>query len=202
MASISKVKSSSSVVPSPGQSLCVIVGLACLAGFLVDVAILSLPLNVFSLQWRINVLQQVGDRSIILLFGFSLLIYGFLDIYRLRKNIALLCLSLGVMFSLSGVLIIRDSLKFKDMTLANITNQQAQVQTQIENAQANPSELAPELTLETLQQASQLLDERAETIKQNAKASVIKVGVSGVGNLIIVGISLIGVGRLGSRINS
>lgn len=200
MTSISARKSVSQSIYSPGQSLSLIVGLACLAGFLVDMLILAVPLNPMDLSWRINFLQQMSDRSIILLFGLSLVIYGLLDNRKLRKKIAFLCLLLGTAFTLSGVLIVRDSLKLQDLALTNITNQEIQVRTQIENAQTDPANLAPEITPEALQQAAQLLDERAETAKQNAKTSVIKVAASSVGNLIVMGIALIGIGRFGAQV--
>lgn len=199
MATISTRKSTSQVIYSSEQSLCLIVGLACLAGFLVDSLILAVPLNPIDLQWRINFFQQMSDRSIILLFGLSLVIYGLLNNRKLRKRLSLICLLLGTAFVLSGVLVVRDNLKFQDLTLANITNQEVQVRTQIESAQADPASLAPEITPEALQQATQLLSERAETVKQNAKTGVLKVAASSVGNLLVIGIALIGIGRFGAQ---
>lgn len=199
MASISARSNSSPSIYSPGQGLSLIVGLACIAGFAVDVLILALPPDPLNIQWRINLLQQVGDRSIVLLFGLALLMFGLLDSRGLRKQFSLLCLMLGVMFSLSGVLVIRDSLKFQDITLDNITSQEAQVRDQIETARANPQELAPEVTPEIIQQAEQLLNQQVQTVKDNAKAGVFKVGASSVGNLIVTGLALIAIGRFGSR---
>ena len=46
------------------QALYCIVGLACLAGFLVDLAVLSFPPSFGSVEWRIAFLQQISDRGI------------------------------------------------------------------------------------------------------------------------------------------
>lgn len=199
MASISARKNSSPSIYSPGQGLSIIVGLACIAGFVVDLAIISLPPDPFNIQWRISILQQVGDRSVVLLFGLALLMFGLLDSRGLRKRYALFCLMLGVAFTLSGVLVVRDSLKFQSMAISNITNQEAEVRTQIESARSNPQELSPELTPEILQQASEELSQRADSAKQSTKTSVLKVGASSVGNLIVSGLALIFVGRFGVR---
>ncbi|WOD39256.1 hypothetical protein [Nodosilinea sp. E11] len=200
MANIPVRKGGSQALYSSGQSLSIIVGLACLTGFLVDVAILAVPLDPLDLQWRISLLQQVGDRGIVLLFGLSLLTYGLLNNRSWRKQLALLCLLLGVGFSLSGILVVRDTLKFQTMTLTTITHQQAQVRTQIETARANPAAVSPDLTPEALQQAAQLLDERVNMAKQNTRTGMLKVGAGSIGNLVVLGIALIAVGRFGSQV--
>ncbi|WP_052050953.1 HpsJ family protein [Leptolyngbya sp. KIOST-1] len=184
---------------TPGQSLCLIVGLACLGGFLVDFLILLLPPQPFDIQWRVGLLQQVGDRSIVLLLGLSLTLYGILDNRRLRKQLALLCLGLGVMFALSGLLTVRDSLKLQDLTVTRIASQEAQVRDQIATAQANPQQVSPDLTPELLQQASQILTDQVDVAKRTATTNVLKVGANSVGNLIVTGLALIAVGRFGSR---
>jgi hypothetical protein len=199
MASLSANKVSSQS-QSPAQGLAFIVGLACLVGFCIDLAITSLPPQPFDIQWRINVLQQTGDRSIVLLFGMALVMFSMLNSRALAKQFALLCIMFGVAFSLSGFLVLRDSLKFQDMALNNISNQEAQVRTQIQNAQSDPASLGPEITPEVLQQASQELTQRVEIVKQNTKSGVLKVGVAGVGNLIVTGLALIAIGRYGTRV--
>ncbi|MCY7391002.1 MAG: hypothetical protein LH647_05710, partial [Leptolyngbyaceae cyanobacterium CAN_BIN12] len=62
--------------------LCQIVGLACLAGFMVDIFAITFPPNLGDLQWRIGFMQQISDRSIILLFGLALVMYGMVDFRR------------------------------------------------------------------------------------------------------------------------
>jgi hypothetical protein len=200
MATVPARKRPASSLSSPGQSLSLIVGLACIVGFVIDVLILSLPPEPLNIQWRINVLQQVGDRSIVLLLGLALTMYGLLDMRGLRRQFSLLCLAIGVMFALSGVLVLRDSLKFQNITLNNISSQEAQVRSQIETARANPQNLAPEITPEALQEASQVLTQRAEAARNTTKTGVIKVAASSVGNLIVTGLALIAIGRFGNRL--
>lgn len=199
MANLSARQHLSPSAASPSQSLCVIVGLACLAGFVVNVLILALPPDPLNLQWRISLLQQIGDRSIILLFGMALTIYGFLSNRSLRKQLALACLAIGVMFTLSGVVIIHDSLELQDRTIVNISNQEEQVRDQIQFARKNPQETSPKLTPEILQQATEQLSQRTESAKRGAKTGIIKVGAGSVSNLIVAGFALIALGRFGSR---
>jgi len=84
------------------QALCCIVGLACLAGFLVDLAVLLFPPSFGSVEWRIAFLQQISDRGIILLFGLALLLHGTLQQRSWRRSLAFLCTALGAAFSLSS----------------------------------------------------------------------------------------------------
>lgn len=198
--SLRRASSSPSFQATPGQALCLIVGLACLAGFLIDMLVLALPPNPFDIQWRVGLVQQMGDRSVVLLLGLSLTLFGCLDNRRLRKQIALLCLALGVMFSLSGLLMARDSLKLKDMAITTIATQEAQVRDQIASAEINPQAVSPDLTPEILQQASKVLTDQVDTAKRTAKTSVLKAGVNSFGNLLITGLALIFVGRFGSRV--
>ena len=58
------------------MSTCLIGGLTCLLGFLVDMLVLATPPDVFALEWRINIMQQVGDRSIVLLLGVGMLMFS------------------------------------------------------------------------------------------------------------------------------
>lgn len=180
------------------QSLCCIVGLACLAGFLVDLAVLSFPPSLGSIEWRIGFLQQISDRSVILLFGLALLLYGTLDLRAWRKPLSLLCLVLGVAFSLSSILAIADGIAFQRQAVTTITSQAAQIESQIQKAQTD-STVAPNITPEQLEQAAQQLKNQANTLKSNAKTSMIKTGVASVGNLLVVGLALVGLGRYGAR---
>ena len=185
--------------PSTGKNICLIVGFTCLLGFLVDVLVLSTPPDPFGLQWRVNVLQQIGDRSIVLLFSAALLMYGFLDKRQIKRPLGYVCLALGVAFILSCVLVIRDSLILQKETLQNIANQEQYVQSQIDEARNGGVELEAPLTAEQLQQASQQLTSQATTLKENARQGITKAGVASMGNLIAVGLGMLGLGRLGIK---
>lgn len=180
------------------KPLCRIVGIACLAGFVVDLLILALPPALGSAEWRTGFLQQVSDRSIILLFGSALTIYGSLETRALRKQLGMACLAIGVIYLLSCVLVIRDGLTLNDLAAKNIATQAAQVQTQIQNAKNDPK-AAPNVTPEQLQQAAQTVDTRAVSLKQNAKTGILKTANAIVGNLVVIGIALISLGRYGMR---
>lgn len=180
------------------KGLCRIVGFACLAGFLVDLFVLTFPPALGNIEWRIGFLQQLGDRSVILLFGLALILYGMLDSRRWRRRLAMTCLILGVLFNLSCILVIRDSLTFQQQVMTNINARASQVQTQIQKAQQDPK-AAPNITPEQLQQASQQLTSQAAAVKENTKTSVMKTSISSVGNLVVVGLALIGLGQYGAR---
>ncbi len=178
------------------KQLCLIVGLVCLAGFAVDMLAIGMPPNPFDLPWRINFLQQMGDRSIILLFGSALLLYSLLGNRRLSRSLSLILLGVGVAFVLSSVLVIRDSLTLRDQTLNNISAQEQQIQTQIEDSRGNP-ELPPEVTTEQLNEAAQQISTQADQLKQNTRNGITKAGLASIGNLIVVGMGLLGLGRFG-----
>lgn len=198
MASISSPTSNAS--GSYGaKGICQIVGFVCLAGFIVDMLVLGLPPQVGNVQWRIGVVQQMSDRSIILLIGSALLIFGNLDNRRWLKRFSTFCLAVGVIFFLTSLLVIADGLKFQQQAVNNINTQASQLQTQIQNAQTNPT-AGENITAEDIKRASQLLSTQANTLRQNAKQTVLKTGVASLGNLILVGLGLVSLGRYGMRL--
>jgi hypothetical protein len=185
---------------SIASTLCLIVGLACLAGFAVDFFILAVPPSLGSVQWRVGVVQQLADRSIILLFGIALIFYGSMASRSWRRLIPLICLALGVMYILSSVVVLRDSNVFHKEVLTRIDTQAGEIQNQIEEAQSNPV-IAPELTPERIQAASDRLATQATQLRENSKQSILKASISSIGNLLVIGISLLGLGLFGSRIS-
>ena len=178
------------------RQICFIVGLVCVAGFIVDLLAIGMPPNPFDLPWRIGFLQQMGDRSIILLFGTALLLYSQLGNRRLSRPLSLILLGIGVALILSSVLVIRDSLILRDQTLGNISAQAQQIQTQIEDGRNN-SNLPAEITPQQLDEASQQVNSQAEQLKQNARTGITRAGLGSIGNLIVVGLGLVGLGRFG-----
>lgn len=178
------------------KGLCRIVGAACLAGFLVDITTLVFPPAIRNVEWRVGLLQQIGDRSIILLFGLALLMYGLIQVRQIRRQLAVVSLAVGVAFLLSSVFIIHDSLILRDQTIQNIDTQAATIQTQIQEARINPPS-GSNITPEDLEQAKILLTDQINNLKNNANTSFVRSGVSSIGNLLIVGISLIGLGKYG-----
>ena len=143
-------------------------------------------------------MQQVADRSIVLLFGMALTYYGTLGARSWRKLIPYICLFIGAIFLLSGLFVLRDSNRLHQQTVEQIETQAAQLQNQINQATANP-QLAPDVTPEQIQQASDLLVSRESELKANTKQSILRAGVSTVGNLVVIGLSFLGLGLFGSR---
>jgi hypothetical protein len=181
------------------KGLCQIVGFACLAGFLIDIVGLMFPAAFGSMEWRAGFIQQVSDRSVILLFGLALLMYGVLDNRAVRKRLAMVCMVVGMLFCLSSILVVRDSWALRNQAEDSISSQAAKVQTQIEQTKKNPPANARNLTPEQLEQASRMLGDRAEVLKQNARTSVMKAGFATVGNLLVIGLAMLGLGRYGAR---
>jgi hypothetical protein len=195
MANLSAPNSGSAYSP---KGLCVIVGLACLAGFAVDLFVLTYPPSFGALEWRVGFMQQVSDRSVILLFGLALLMYGVLDIRTWRRQLAMGCMVLGAVFLLSSVLVIRDSATLQRDTLSKITGQATQIQTQINQLQSNP-QAARNLTPEQLQEALKRLTAQSENLQRNATTGILRTGIASVGNLIVIGLALLGLGRYGAN---
>lgn len=174
-----------------------IIGLVCLAGFLVDMTVRVLPPSIGNVAWRAGILQQLSDRSIVFLIGVGFMLFS-LESRRWMRRLSVVSLIVGVLFILSSLLVIRDSLTLQQQALVNINNQVSQVQTQIQNAQEKPN---PDLkiTPEQLEQAAKTINSQAEAAKENTKTTVLKTGIAAVGNLVVVGLGLISLGRYGMR---
>ena len=197
MVSIPNSAPTSSSTSYGAKGICYIVGLVCIVGFFADMLIIGLPPQPGNLQWRVGILQQFGDRSIILLFGAALILFGNMGKRLILRQLSRFCLLGGVVFLLMCILAIADSASLQQKALTNIKTQQSQLQTQIRRAQKNPDALANNITAEDLQQASKRLEAQANSLKKNAKTSSIKTGAASVSNLLIVGLGLIGLGRYG-----
>lgn len=179
------------------KSICSIVGLVCIVGFFFDILVVGLPPQL-SVEWRIGFIQEFANRSIILLFGLALYIFGSTGKSRGRlKLLSQLSMGIGVLFFLLCIVSVVDSIRLNQRALANISTQEAELQTQIQDAKANPEGLPENIDLAGLEQVSQQLTERANTLKSNAKRTAIKTGISNVGNLFVVGAGLLGLGRCG-----
>ena len=178
-----------------GQAIARIVGFTCLFGFLADMIALALPFGAGA-AWRATLLQQMGDRSIVLLIGLALLVYGFWQNASLRKPFSYAALGVGVLFLLSSILVIRDGLTLQTQTVEQINQQATQLQTQIEEGRNNP-EITANATPDDFAQALQALDSEAATLKQNARTSLTRASLASVSNLVVIGIGLLSLGRVG-----
>jgi len=180
----------------PGiKTIARIVGFTCFCGFIVDIIALTFPIGEGA-AWRVGLLQQMGDRSIVLLFGLALILLSFWDNKQLRKPFSYAALGVGVLFLLFCILIIRDSLVLQSLAADRIGQQASELQTQVEQNQTN-SEITENASPEDFDEALRLIDSRARSMKQNAKTSITRVGITSVGNFIVVGIGLLSLGRVG-----
>lgn len=175
-----------------------IVGAACVIGFLVDVFVLGFPANFGTLEWRAGFTQQLADRSIILLFGTGLLMAGLLNGRVWRKRLALACIVVGIVFQLAGVLTIRDSSVLQSQALNRIETQAENAETRLNEVSENP-ELSDQVTPDRINQLRAQLSIQAETLQGNAKTGILKSAMSTIGNLVVVGLALIALGRFGTK---
>jgi hypothetical protein len=182
-----------------GRSVFRMVGVACLAGFMLDIVVRVFPLQLGDLGWRVGLMQQVSDRSIILLLGLAFLTVGSLDRRQLRKQLAMVCLGLGLAFMLGSVIAIKDSVSLQKQTNSNITNQSTQLQERIQQAKNSPANGNAKITPEQIEQALQQVTQKADALQKSSQTQILKTGLASVGNLFIVGIALIGIGRYSLR---
>ncbi|MGF1536591.1 MAG: hypothetical protein ACFB4J_08940 [Elainellaceae cyanobacterium] len=170
---------------SSSAVICRIVGLTCIAGFISDTITLALPVGP-TVDWRVNFLQQVGDRSIIFLFGVALVLYGVWASRELRKSLSYAVLGIGVLFLLCCILVVRDSIVLKSEAMQRIELQATELQTRVEAQE----QIDPRV-------AVRRIDAEAAALKQNARSTLTKAGIRSTGNFVIVGVGLVSLGRLG-----
>jgi hypothetical protein len=151
-----------------------------------------------ALEWRIDFMQQFSGRSIILFLGAALLLYSLLDQPTIARGLALACLVTGVIFLLSGVLVIRDGVTLQTQALGNIESQAEAIRTQLESA-INGADLPPEVTPERIQEALPQLETQTETLKQNARGSVVRSMISVLSRQVIIGLGFLSLGRIGLK---
>jgi hypothetical protein len=177
-----------------GQAIARIVGFTCIFGFIVDMTALAFPLG-SGTAWRVGLLQQMGDRSIVLLIGVALLIYSAWENQSLRKTLGFVALGLGALFLLICMFVVRESFSLHSQAVSNIGDQVTQLQTQVEAGRSNP-EVAANATEDDFANALRAIDTQAETLKQNAKTTITRSGIASTSNFAVVGVGLISLGRL------
>lgn len=176
------------------REACLIIGITSLAIFVLNMLALILTAEPGSVEWRVNFLDQLGNRSIAPLFGFALIIYSFSGNYTLRKWLAFVCLMAGILFQMGCFLVIHDTLAIQRQASAHIAQQAEQFISQIEEGQ---------IEVDDATEAEQAVERVAITeqeLSEQAKSDITRAGIVSVGNLLIPGLGLIGLGRLGLRI--
>lgn len=171
-----------------------IVGFTCVAGFISDIAVAAMPIAIRSIQWRMNLLQQISDRGIVLLFGLSLLALSYAGKRLWNKRMGLISLIIGVFFLLSCIAFIKDSLSLQKAANTNVDTRATALQAQVQQQSENP-QLQGQVTPKLIEEATQQINSQAELFKQNVKASTVRVALSALSNLLITGIAFISLGR-------
>lgn len=183
------------------KNICRIIGLVCIIGFFFDMLVLGLPPQ-RNIEWRIGFVQELANRSIILLFGLGLFIFGSAGRSKSRiKFVSQLSMALGVVFFLLCLLSVVDSTRLSKQSSTAIADQESQLQSQIQEARSNPAELPENIDLAALDQVSAQLTQQADQLRNNAQRTVLKTGISNIGNLLIVGAGLVGLGRTGMGVS-
>lgn len=200
MASLSSSPQKLASAPT-GKGIAQIVGLVCIAGFVLNMLILLLPPQIGSIEWRIGFLQQFGDRSLVFCLGAALIIFGSVGSRRRLRQFSTFCFAMGIVFVLSCFLVISDTLSLQQQATTAIDTQASQLQTQLRNAQSNPTSLGANVKLEDIKRVADQLTAQTSVAKQNAKRTVIKTGASSVSNLAVVGLGLLGLGRIGMQLS-
>jgi hypothetical protein len=176
------------------QSVFQIIGWACLAGFVIDMLVITLPPSL-SLDWRIMVLEQLSNRVVVLMLGTGFVISS-LENRRWLKWFSQGALLFGVVLILSCLLVIYNGINLQNRTLTNINTQATQLQNQIQQAQQTPPKDL-KLNLEELQKVAKQVDVQAGNLRQDTQTKVMKSSISSAGNLLVAGLGMVSLGRFG-----
>lgn len=178
------------------RSICLVVGLACIFGFLIDMIVLGFSPSPLALEWRVNFLQQISDRSVVLFLGIALLLCRTLGQDNSKRLLSFASLVIGLLLILSCILVVRDVVILKNQASQQISNQVDQLQTEIEVAQ-DRAESSTEFTPEQVKQFSQRIKNQARIAERNTLQGITRSGFSSVGNLAVIGIGFTALGRFG-----
>lgn len=174
-----------------------VVGITCIVGFAVNILTVAIPPDPMALEWRIGFMQQVSGRSILLFLGIAMVVYGSLG-QRIVRLLALACLVVGLLYLLSGVVVIRDGLVLQNQTLRNIESEATEIRSQLQTAQNTPN-LSPDVTPERIDEALIQLETQAEALTQNAQSATTKAMISVLSTQVVIGVGLLALGRFGIR---
>jgi predicted PurR-regulated permease PerM len=184
---------------SSGSSPYRILGAACIGAFLIDMLLLAIGPGMGSLEWRVTFLKNLGDRSIVFLLGTAFMMIGTVDMRTIRKQLSMACLVLGMAFLMMTGLSIWDASVLQKQAITSLTTQTAQIEDQIQKAKDQPIPTGGKVTPEQIQQALDRLSNQSTAVQKNTTTQVIKTGASSAGNLMVVGIAMIALGRYGMR---
>jgi predicted PurR-regulated permease PerM len=196
-ASLPYPSAKSNTAPS-GNAPFRIIGVACTVAFFIDMLIIGVGPNMGTLEWRVQFMQSLGDRSIVFLLGTAFLMMGLAEMRSLRKTLSTACLGIGMGFILMTLLSIWDASTLQKQATSNLTTQTSQLEQQIQKTKDQEVQ-GSKITAEQVQQALDRLSNESASAQKNTTTQVIKTGASSAGNLMVVGVGMIALGRYGTR---
>ncbi|MBD2109846.1 hypothetical protein [Nodosilinea sp. FACHB-13] len=188
---------SRSQAPS-ASTIFLIIGLACIGGFVMNLMAIAIPPDPMSLEWRVGFMQQVSGRGILFFLGLAMSVYGSLNRPSLSRFLALICLVIGILFVLSGVIVIRDGLVLQNQAVRNIESEATEIRSQLLTAQDNPN-LPAEVTPERIETALVQVETQAQALLENARGQTTKSMMSMLSTQVVIGIGLLALGRFGLK---
>ncbi|MBW4459926.1 MAG: hypothetical protein KME47_06755 [Nodosilinea sp. WJT8-NPBG4] len=175
-----------------------VVGLACIVGFVMNLMAIAIPPDPMALEWRVGFMQQVSGRGILFFLGLAMSVYGSLNRPGLSRSLALICLVIGILFALSGVLVIRDGLVLQNQAVRNIEGEATEIRSQLLTAQDNPN-LPAEVTPERIKTALVQVETQAQALLENARGQTTKSMMSMLSTQVVIGVGLLALGRFGLK---
>lgn len=180
------------------STIFLVLGLACIAGFVLNLLAITFPPDPMALEWRIGFMQQVSGRSILFFLGLAMSVYGSLERPALGRSLALICLVVGILFALSGVIVIRDGLVLQNQTVRNIESEATEIRSQLLTAQDSPN-LPDEVTPERIEEALLQVETQAQALLENARGQTTKSMMSMLSTQVVIGVGLLALGRFGLK---
>ena len=178
------------------HKLCLIMALVSIVGFVVDVVVLALPLQLMEAAWRTEVLGYIADRSLVLLFGLGLLAFALQDNFLLRKPFSRLCLLIGLVYLLLCIPMFQGVVSLRQTAQLAIGQQKDQALEQIQAAQNNLAEEGATPTPEEVTNATRQIGVQADQAERNAVRSLYKSLAGAIGNLLVAAFGAIALSRL------
>lgn len=158
----------------------------------------AVPPDLMALEWRIGFMQQVSGRGILFFLGLAMSVYGSLERSALARSLALICLVIGILFALSGVIVIRDGLVLQNQAVRNIESEATEIRSQLLTAQDSPN-LPAEVTPERIEEALVQVEAQAQALLENARGQTTKSMMSMLSTQVVVGVGLLALGRFGLK---
>lgn len=158
----------------------------------------AVPPDPMALEWRVGFMQQVSARGILFFLGLAMSVYGSLERPALARSLAMICLIAGILFALSGVIVIRDGLVVQNQAVRNIESEATEIRSQLLTAQDSPN-LPADVTPERIEEALVQVETQAQDLFKAARGQTTKSMMSMLSIQVVVGVGLLALGRFGLK---